>query len=244
MPRHKLLANSGERVLNQRHGGYLMANVRLIKIREQILSDNKNLAEDIRQDLAKRKTFVVNIMSSPGSGKTSLILETIRRLRESFAIAVIEADLDSTVDADKIAAVDIQAVQIETGGFCHVNAAMLKQALASLPVEELDLVILENVGNLVCPADADTGAHLNIVILSVPEGDDKPLKYPKIFTGVDAVVLNKIDYLSVAQFDTDGFWNSVKALNTRAAGFSVSCTKHDGLDEWASWLKGKILFGD
>ena len=217
-----------------------MADVRLIKIRQEILSDNKNLAEEIRKDLKSKRTFLVNIMSSPGSGKTSLILKTIQSLRDEFSIAVIEADLDSTVDADKIAKVGIQAIQIETGGFCHVNAAMLQQAIGTLPLDELDLVILENVGNLVCPADADTGAHLNIVILSVPEGDDKPLKYPRIFTGADAVVLNKTDYLTMAHFDTAGFWASLSALNRKADRFSVSCTNSEGIDAWSAWLSAKL----
>ena len=217
-----------------------MADVCLIKIRQDILSDNKNLADEIRRDFTKKKTLLLNIMSSPGSGKTSLILKTIEALRPTRSIGVIEADLDSTVDADKIASVGIRAVQIETGGFCHVNAAMLQQASGSLPVDDLDLIILENVGNLVCPADADTGAHLNIVILSVPEGDDKPLKYPKILTGVDAVVLNKIDYLSLAPFDTGGFWTNISALNRQARQLSVSCTTSEGIEAWTSWLDDQL----
>lgn len=217
-----------------------MADVRLIKIRQDILSDNLLLAEDIRDSLTAKRTALINIMSSPGSGKTSLILKTIEALRDRFSIGVIEADLDSTVDADKIAAVGISAVQIETGGFCHVNAAMLQQALDSLPVGNLDLIILENVGNLVCPADSDTGAHINIVLLSVPEGDDKPLKYPKIFSTVDAVILNKIDYLSIAQFDTEGFWKNVSALNRGARQLSLSCATSDGVETWVSWLAGEL----
>jgi hydrogenase nickel incorporation protein HypB len=217
-----------------------MSKVKLIKIKEEILSENKNLAAKIRADLGGRGTTLLNLMSSPGSGKTSLILKTIERLRPSVSIAVIEADLDSTVDADKIAETGIQAIQIETGGFCHVNAAMMEKAAHNLDLDTLDLVVLENVGNLVCPAQADTGAHLNVVILSIPEGDDKPVKYPLIFQSVDAVVLNKIDYLQIATFDRAKFWDRVKLLNPKAARFEVSCVSGEGIEEWARWLKAKI----
>ncbi len=218
----------------------MMPGVRLIKIKEEILSDNKNLADSVRKELAAKGMCLLNLMSSPGSGKTSLILNTIALLRDKSAIAIIEADLDSTVDADKIAAVGIEAVQIQTGGFCHVSAAMCERALETLDTTELDLVILENVGNLVCPAESDTGAHLNVVILSVPEGDDKPLKYPLIFRGVDAVVLNKIDYIQIANFDKDAFFRHVRVLNSDAALFEVSCTTGDGLEAWAAWLRSKL----
>ena len=214
--------------------------VKLIKIKEEILSDNKNLADLVRKTHAENGTMLLNLMSSPGSGKTSLILNTIRLLGESTAISVVEADLDSTVDADKIAAVGVKAVQIETGGFCHVSAAMFERALDSIDTKAADLVILENVGNLVCPAEADTGAHLNVVILSVPEGDDKPLKYPLIFRGVDAVVLNKVDYLQIAGFDKPAFWGHVSVLNPGAATFEVSCATGEGLDSWKKWLEQKL----
>ena len=214
--------------------------VKLIKIKEEILSDNKNLADSVRKTHAKSGTMLLNLMSSPGSGKTSLILSTIRLLGKLKTVAVVEADLDSTVDADKIAAVGVKAIQIETGGFCHVSAAMFERALANIDTEGVDLVILENVGNLVCPAEADTGAHLNVVILSVPEGDDKPLKYPLIFRGVDAVVLNKIDYLQIAGFDKTAFWDRVSVLNPGAATFEVSCTTGKGLESWAEWLASKL----
>jgi len=217
-----------------------MAKVKLIKIREEILSENKQLADKIRKDLSDKKTTLLNIMSSPGSGKTSLILKTIELLRETFSMAVIEADLDSTVDADKIAGAGIKAVQIETGGFCHVNAAMLEKAADTLDLQSLDLVILENVGNLVCPAQADTGAHINVVILSIPEGDDKPLKYPVIFKGVNAVVLNKTDYLQVAAFNRDKFWEYIRSLNPKAAQFEVSCATGEGTEKWSAWLASQL----
>ncbi|MBT3271786.1 MAG: hydrogenase nickel incorporation protein HypB [Spirochaetales bacterium] len=218
-----------------------MSEVRLIKIKEEILSDNRDLAASLRKRLRDEGTTFLNIMSSPGSGKTSLILNTIRLLRNDVSIAVVEADLDSTVDADKIAAVNIPAVQIETGGFCHVSAAMFERALETVDSAKTDLLILENVGNLVCPAESDTGAHLNVVILSVPEGDDKPLKYPLIFKGVDAVVLNKLDYLEIAGFDRELFWEHISVLNRDAAVFEVSCTKGDGLEKWADWLRSKLI---
>ena len=218
-----------------------MSEVKLIKIKEEILSDNKNTAGTVRKRFGDRGTVLLNLMSSPGSGKTSLILNTIRLLRGQASIAVVEADLDSTVDADKIAAVGVKAVQIETGGFCHVSAAMFERALGTFGAEELDLVILENVGNLVCPAQSDTGAHLNVVVLSVPEGDDKPLKYPLIFRGADAVVLNKIDYLQIAGFDKETFWNHVTVLNPGAETFEVSCTTGEGLDRWKEWVTSKLF---
>ncbi len=217
-----------------------MSEVKLIRIREEILSANKNLADKLRAELGAGGTTFLNIMSSPGSGKTSLILKTIELLRESVSMAVVEADLDSTVDADKVAAVGIEAIQIETGGFCHVSAAMFEKALLSLDLTKLDLIILENVGNLVCPAQTDTGAHLNMVILSVPEGDDKPLKYPLIFRGVDSVVLNKIDYLGIAGFDRDAFWERVRLLNPKAARFELSCVTGEGIEAWAEWLRGRL----
>ena len=180
-----------------------MEEIRLIDIKEEILSENKGLADHIRQKLAKEKVFMLNLMGSPGSGKTSLILKTIESLGDRYRIAVVEADIDSLVDSEKVAALGIRAVQIRTGGFCHVDAAMMEKALEMLPLGELDLIILENVGNLVCPAETDTGAVKDVVILSVPEGDDKPLKYPLIFTVCDALVVNKIDYMDMADFDLD-----------------------------------------
>ena len=218
-----------------------MPEVRLIKIKEEILSDNRNLAESLRAKMRVQNTLLLNLMSSPGSGKTSLILKTIERIGEKTPIGVIEADLDSTVDADKIAAVGVKAVQIETGGFCHVSAAMCERALEFLDASGMELVIIENVGNLVCPAESDTGAHINVVVLSVPEGDDKPLKYPMIFRAADAVILNKIDYLVIAGFDKDAFWHHVKVLNPKAAKFEISCTTGEGLDAWATWLSEKLI---
>jgi hydrogenase nickel incorporation protein HypB len=217
-----------------------MEEVRLIDIKEEILSDNKGLADRIRQKLSKDKVFMLNLMGSPGSGKTSLILETIESLGDRCRIAVVEADIDSSVDSEKVAALGIRAVQIRTGGFCHVDAAMVEKALESLPLGELDLIILENVGNLVCPAETDTGAVSNVVILSVPEGDDKPLKYPLIFTVCDALVINKIDYLDKADFDLGRVRERASALNEKIHLLPLSCKTSLGTEDWIQWLEQEI----
>jgi hydrogenase nickel incorporation protein HypB len=217
-----------------------MSAVKLIEIQAEILADNRKQAGELRARLDRSGTFLLNLMSSPGSGKTSLILRTIEALRARYRIAAIEADLDSTVDADKIAAVGVPAVQLQTGGFCHVEAAMVSQALDFLRPEELDLVILENVGNLVCPAQSDTGAHASVVILSVPEGDDKPLKYPLIFTVCDMVVLNKVDYLGMEAFDTEALQRRLRRLNPDTRFCRLSCRTGEGLSCWLEWLEGKL----
>lgn len=216
-----------------------MPDVRLIRINEEILSDNRNMATEIRALYSKRRIALVNLMSSPGSGKTSLILETLKRLDKKINTAVIEADLDSTVDADKIVARGVPAVQIETGGLCHVSAAMMERALANIELSPGGLIILENIGNLICTAQSDTGAHINVMILSVPEGDDKPLKYPLMFRMVDAVILNKIDYIPLADFSRKAFFDSVRMLNQTAPIFELSCRTGEGLEEWMDWIGKK-----
>lgn len=217
-----------------------MEAIRLIDIKEEILSENQGLADQIRQKLAHEKVFLLNLMGSPGSGKTSLILRTVESLGTRYRIAVVEADIDSSVDSEKVAAQGIRAVQIRTGGFCHVDASMMEKALDSLPLDQLDLIILENVGNLVCPAETDTGAIKNVVILSVPEGDDKPLKYPLIFTMSDALVINKIDYMGLADFDLDRARERASALNAEIRLFDLSCKTSSGLDEWLGWLEQEL----
>jgi hydrogenase nickel incorporation protein HypB len=217
-----------------------MDQIRLIDIKEEILSDNKGLADRIRQKLSKEKVFLLNLMGSPGSGKTSLILKTIASLGDRYRIAVVEADIDSSVDSEQVAALGVRAVQIRTGGFCHVDAAMVEKALESLPLSELDLIILENIGNLVCPAETDTGAVRDAVILSVPEGDDKPLKYPLIFTVCDALVINKIDYMDMADFDLGRVKERASALNAKIRLFNLSCKTSIGLEEWIRWLEREI----
>jgi len=217
-----------------------MAGIRLIDIKEEILSDNRGLADRLRQKLSKEKVFMLNLMGSPGSGKTSLILQTIVSLSDRYRIAVVEADIDSSVDSEKVTALGVRAVQIRTGGFCHVDAAMVEKALESLPLGELDLIVLENIGNLVCPAETDTGAVRNAVILSVPEGDDKPLKYPLIFTVCDALVINKIDYMDMADFDLGRVAERASALNAKIRLFNLSCKTSIGLDKWIGWLEQEV----
>lgn len=218
-----------------------MEEIRLIDIKEEILADNKGLADSLREKLLREKAFLLNIMGSPGAGKTSLILKTIESMAKRFRIAVVEADIDSLVDSEKVAAMGIPTVQIRTGGFCHVDASMVEKAIASLPLSDLDLIILENVGNLVCPAEIDTGAFKNVVILSVPEGDDKPLKYPLIFTVCDVLVINKLDYEGIADFDLNRVKESVQALNESIHLIPLSCKTSFGIDNWIKWLEREII---
>ena len=217
-----------------------MAEVRLIEVKEEILADNIKVAAGVRENLQKTKTMLVNLMSSPGSGKTSLILQTIAGLKDSLKLGVIEADIDSMVDAEKVAAKGIRAVQLKTGGFCHLDATMVTKGIDALSVGDLDLVIIENVGNLVCPAEFDTGAHKNVMILSVPEGDDKPLKYPLMFSICDVLLVNKIDYLSLSDFDMEAMRKRVLALNPKIEIIEVSCKTGAGIDQWVGWLKKEV----
>ena len=217
-----------------------MAETRIVRVREDILKQNRVEADALKVRLKNAGVVFVNLMSSPGSGKTSLILKTIEALRTQFRIAVIEADLDSTVDADKMTAIGIPAVQIETGGFCHVDATMTQAALEQLALREIDLLFLENVGNLICTAQHDTGAHINVAILSVPEGDDKPLKYPVMFRVAGAVIINKIDFLEITNFDMQAVRERIRVLNPDAEILPVSCTTGVGIDQWIRWLTDAI----
>lgn len=217
-----------------------MEQVRLIEVKEDILADNKAVADDIRKKLKKKKTFLMNLMASPGAGKTSLILQTIENLRDDLRLAVVEADIDSMVDSEKVAAQGVKAVQLRTGGFCHVDASMVSKGLDAMALDQFDLVILENVGNLVCPAEVDTGAVKNVMILSVPEGDDKPLKYPLIFIASDALVVNKIDYLGLSDFNMAAMRNRVLALNPNIEIFEVSSKTGEGITAWTDWLAHQV----
>lgn len=217
-----------------------MAGVRLIEVKEKILADNAKLAEESRAQLRKNRTMLLNLMSSPGSGKTSLIIRTMEELKGNVNLGVIEADIDSSIDAEKIAAGGIPAVQLRTGGFCHLEAAMVNQGLDALAEHNLDLIIIENIGNLVCPAEFDTGAHKNVMLLSVPEGDDKPLKYPLMFSICDLLLVNKIDYLSLSEFDLKALRERVLNLNPRIIILEISCKTGAGIDLWINWLKGEI----
>lgn len=215
-------------------------DVRLITIGEEIHGDNLRTAEELRHRLHENGTRMLNIMSSPGSGKTSLIIKTIEALKGEKRICVVEADIDSRVDAEKAAAAGADAVQLHTGGMCHVDAYMMEKTLEGIDLAATDLLILENIGNLICPAQSDTGAELNIVILSVPEGDDKPLKYPLIFRTADLVVVNKIDYLKVADFDSGLFRSRVAILNPDVEIIELSCRTGEGIENWLEWLSGRL----
>lgn len=217
-----------------------MQEIQLIEIKEEILAEIKGLADQIRENLSEKKVFMLNIMGSPGAGKTSLILKTIQHLTDHLRIAVVEADIDSMVDSQKVAALGIPVVQIQTGGFCHVDASMVEKALDTLPLDNLDLVLLENVGNLVCPAETDTGSHLNITLLSVPEGDDKPLKYPLIFTISDVLVVSKLDYLDLDDFDLERVKTRATAMNQNIKIFPLSCKTMVGIKDWIVCLEQEI----
>ena len=216
-----------------------MEEVRLIEVKEDIMSDNDAVARSLKDRLSKEKTFLINLMSSPGAGKTSLILKTLESLQNELRIGVIEADIDSMVDAEKVAAHGAAAVQLRTGGFCHLDASMVEKGLDSMDLGELDLIIIENVGNLVCPAEFDTGAIKNVMILSVPEGDDKPLKYPLMFSVCDVLLVNKMDYLHLSDFDVEALRERVLNLNRQIEIFEVSAKTGEGIDAWTHWLKGE-----
>jgi hydrogenase nickel incorporation protein HypB len=204
------------------------------------MSANDRLAASNRERLDAAGVFAINLMASPGAGKTSLITRTVEALRDDIAIGAVDGDVATTLDADRIAASGVPAVQINTGGTCHLDAMMLQEALPQLPLEELDLLIVENVGNLVCPATFDLGVHRSVLIASVPEGDDKPYKYPVMYRGVDVVILNKIDVLDAFDFDVDYFRRGVEALNPGLKFFSLSCKTAEGMEAWLNWLRREI----
>jgi len=211
-----------------------------IDVSKPILARNDSLAAENRRTFSDAGVFVVDLMASPGAGKTSTILATIDALRERYRIAVIEGDIASKVDAEKVKAHGIPAVQINTGGACHLESDMIQRAAAALPMEELDLIIVENVGNLVCPTEFDLGENAKVMILSVPEGHDKPYKYPAIFSKAEAIILNKYDTLPVFDFDEGEFREVVGKLNGKAPIFPISATKGDGVKAWTDWLAARI----
>lgn len=216
-----------------------MGEIKLVEIKEEIFADNEEQARQLRAELTRQRVMLVNIMSSPGAGKTSLILNTISALRDELAIGVLEGDIESVVDSEKMAARGIPVVQIKTGGACHLDASMVRRGLDALDVSGLNLIFVENVGNLVCPAEFDTGAHLKVMILSVPEGDDKPLKYPLMFSISDALVINKTDYLKLSDFDLEKVAQRAKALNPKIKIFPLSCRTGEGIEDWIGWLKDR-----
>jgi hydrogenase nickel incorporation protein HypB len=211
-----------------------------VPVVEQIMSANDQLAAANRARLDAAGVYAINLMASPGAGKTSLITRTIEALRDELRIGAADGDLASTIDADRVAALGVPSVQINTGGTCHLDAAMLQNALLQLPLDDLDLLIVENVGNLVCPAAFKLGVHRDVLIASVPEGDDKPYKYPTMYRGVHAVVLNKIDVLDAFDFDVGYFKQGVEALNRGLDFFPLSCKTGQGLDAWLAWVREQV----
>lgn len=211
-----------------------------IDLKQPILDKNDRLAAENRALFKEKGVFVVDLLASPGSGKTSTILSTIEALRDEYNIAVIEGDIASNVDAARISAQGIAAVQINTGGACHLESDMIRRAIDALDLDNLDLIIVENVGNLVCPTDFDLGEGAKVMILSVPEGDDKPLKYPGVFQASEAVILNKVDTMEVFDFNEQAFRDAVAQLNPAAPIFPISATKGEGVDAWADWLRAKV----
>lgn len=224
----------------EKEGVARMGEFKVIEIKKNILEDNDREADLLRQALKADRTFLLNLMSSPGSGKTTTLVRTIEALKDEMRIGVMEADIDSDVDADTIAKTGVLAVQIHTGGMCHLDADMTRQGIESLGTKDVDVAVLENVGNLVCPAEFDTGAVKNAMILSVPEGDDKPLKYPLMFTVCDVLLINKIDVLPYFDFDMDACSERVKKLNPDIKIIPVSARTGAGMDVWVNWLRDEV----
>ena len=212
-----------------------------VPIVESIMNANDQVAQENRAILDQAGCFGINIMASPGAGKTSTILATIEALADKYKIAVVEGDTAPvTIDSDKVKAKGVPAVQINTGGSCHLNAPIVTQGLKALDLTDIDLVIVENVGNLVCPSGVDLGTHANVVIASIPEGDDKPYKYPKIYRGIDVIIINKMDLMPYIDFKMDYFLEGLEMLNPGLINFQISATTGEGVDAWAAWLEQRI----
>lgn len=217
-----------------------MSEFRVMEIKQSIFEDNDKDAEKLRQELKQEKTFLLNLMSSPGAGKTTTLSRTIEALKGEMKIGVMEADIDSDVDAHTISKTGAKVIQLHTGGMCHLDADMTRQGIKGLGTEEIDLAILENVGNLVCPAEFDTGASKNAMILSVPEGDDKPLKYPLMFSICDVLLINKIDAMDYFDFDLEVCKERVKKLNPDIKIIPISAKNGEGIEDWADWLRTEV----
>jgi len=217
-----------------------MDKYKVIEIKQSVFEDNDQQAHLLRKELKKDKTFLLNLMSSPGSGKTTTVLRTIEALKGEMSIGVLEADIDSDVDANAVAQTGVKVIQLHTGGMCHLDADMTKQGLLGLGTEGIDFVILENVGNLVCPAEFDTGASKNAMILSIPEGDDKPLKYPLMFSIVDIVLINKMDAIDYFDFDLKVVEERIKKLNPNIKIIPISAKKGEGMDRWIDWIRTEV----
>lgn len=218
-----------------------MGDFRVLEIKQSVFADNEKRATQLRKELKEKKVFLLNLMSSPGSGKTTTLSRTIEQLKNELKIGVMEADIDSDVDAETISELGVKAIQLHTGGMCHLDADMTRQGLEGLECGELDLVVLENVGNLVCPAEFDTGAVKNAMILSVPEGDDKPLKYPLMFSVCDVVLVNKMDVMPYFDFDLDQCRAYVQMRNPNAVVIPICARTGEGMGPWIEWLRSQIL---
>ena len=214
-----------------------MREVRILEIKQSVFADNDRQAQSLRKELKEKWVFLLNLMSSPGSGKTTTLMRTIERLKDSLRIGVMEADIDSDVDARTISESGAKVIQLHTGGMCHLDAQMTRQGLEGLETDDVELVILENVGNLVCPAEFDTGAVKNAMILSVPEGDDKPLKYPLMFSVCDVVLINKIDVLPYFDFDMEKCREYIHMRNPKARVIPICAKTGEGMEQWIQWLK-------
>lgn len=214
-----------------------------IPVVQNILHANEVLAADVRRRLDAHGIFGLNVMASPGAGKTTLITATVARLRDRLRLGYVDGDIATSLDAERIARLGVPVVQINTGGNCHLDANMLSPALDQLPLDALDLLVVENVGNLVCPAHFQLGTHVNVLVASVPEGDDKPYKYPSMFRGVDVLLLNKVDLLPYIPFDVDRFLHGVKALNPQAQVFQLSALHGTGMEAWVEWLEQRVVQG-
>ena len=225
--------------LNKRKG-HFMGNYRVIELKQSIFEDNNQDANRLRQQMKEEKTFLINLMSSPGSGKTTTLVQLINRLKDQLKIGIMEADIDSDVDAGTISQTGVKVIQLHTGGMCHLDADMTRQGIQQLETENLDLVILENVGNLVCPAEFDTGAAMNMMVLSVPEGHDKPLKYPLVFQVCDVMIINKIDVLPYFDFDLEKVREFARRRNPNIQLFPISAKTGEGVDALAAYLKERI----
>lgn len=217
-----------------------MSNFSIIELKKSVFESNDKEADKLRDELKASKTFLLNLMSAPGSGKTTTLKATVARLKDEFKIGIMEADIDSDVDARTMSDAGVKAIQLHTGGMCHLDAGMTRQGIEEFNAGEFDFVVLENVGNLVCPAEFDTGSSKNAMILSVPEGDDKPLKYPLMFTVSDVVLINKIDTKSVFDFDDKAVVERIKKLNPNAEIFFISARTGEGVDAWCDWLRRQI----
>lgn len=215
-------------------------SLRIIEIKESVFADNDREAAALRGELKEKGLFLLNLMSSPGSGKTTTLVSTLRQLGGELRVGVMEADIDSDVDAHTVQAAGAKAIQLHTGGMCHLTAGMTRQGLEALGTEDIDLAILENVGNLVCPAEFDTGAVKNAMILSVPEGDDKPLKYPLMFEVCDVLLINKIDVLPYFDFDLDAVAERARARNPKIDIIPISARTGEGIDRWCDWLRSQV----